>query len=139
MLKTLLPYLSRRCQLVAVLKVVLFLWPALLVAPMAIAHTPEAADGHAAGRMGEQHVDDGLADSKPGDLPVESDCRCDKNAVLVGSAFEQGELEVPCCAAPDCQERFEIVFERVKAVRVGQPPPRATSPPVYLATQRLRI
>ncbi len=128
---------TRRCCSAAVLRMAPFAWLAVFVTPYSMAFASDAS-GSQSVVVGEHVHDDDSPNSRPGKPPDNPGCRCDLDAVLSNGARQGDELAMST-ALPIDQYFFNARFSIVIVVHSQRLPPRETSPPIYLTTQRFRI
>jgi hypothetical protein len=120
------------------LKTLAFASLAVLVTPSSTAFASDTAGSHATGAIGA-HAQGESPNSKPVKAPAEANCRCDLNAVLSDTTPRRDKKLALIWPSSIDQGLFDSGFLIAIVVHRRRLPPRETSPPIYLTTQRFRI
>ncbi len=132
---SLLDNIRRKRSSASTLAVILFAWLSVLVTPCAMAFLPDTTSSESVTVI---EVHDHCANAGSPQPMDRANCCCNLTALVSSDAPQQDKL-VTLVALPIDFAPFKPLLLSAVLVAPQRSPLHATSPPVYLATQRLRI
>lgn len=132
---TLLANIRRKRSSASTLGVVLFAWLGVLAAPCAMAFWPDASSSESVTVI---EVHDHCTNAGSTQPMTSANCCCNLSALVSGDTPQLAKL-VTLVALPIDFDPLKPMLLSAVLVVPQRSPLHATSPPVYLATQRLRI